>query len=96
MKLSPQKKYLIDLYKDGGWKFSTAIQFVRDFRKRFSELRTQGYDIQSMVCDKRCGVNHTANIHMYRIADVPKKQIYIYDLNSEGVRVPRAVTVNAV
>ena len=70
MNLSPQKQYLVELYQDGEWKCSTAIEFVRDFRKRFSEMRREGFSIDSKPCDGRCGVKHASTIHMYRL-DAP-------------------------
>lgn len=90
--LSPQKKYLLDLYSDGEWKCSTAIQFVRDFRKRFSEMREAGYEIESMRCDGRCGQRHTSAIHMYRITSKPTRTVFDYVLK-DGMRVPVAKEV---
>lgn len=89
MKLSPQKKYLLDLYKDGEWKCSTAIQYVRDFRKRISECNREGFTFLSMKCDRRCGIAHASNVHMYKLEDVPTRTVYDYELVN-GVRVPRA------
>lgn len=71
MKLSPQKKYLLDLYGDGDWHCSTDIHFVRDFRKRISEMNAAGYVFKSIACDGRCRTKHSANIHMYRLESGP-------------------------
>lgn len=76
MKLSPQKKYLIDLYSNGEWKCSTAIQFVRDFRKRISELNIEGYVFDSEKCDGRCGIKHNSNIHMYRLKAMKPRHVF--------------------
>jgi hypothetical protein len=77
MKLSPQKKKLIELYKDGQWRCSVEIAplFIRDYRKRLSELNKEGYVFKSIACDGRCGVRHSANVHMYRLEGQPAKRV---------------------
>jgi len=85
VKLSPQKKYLVELYQDGEWKCSTAIQFVRDFRKRISELNTEGYIFESKKCDGRCGIAHNSNVHMYRIDYSSIARIFLGEKSMEKV-----------
>ncbi len=84
------KERLLDLYADGEWRCSTAIAFMRDFRKRISELREDGYVWDSIRCDGRCDIKHTSTIHMYRLVDKPrvtvKKQV-VEQLPSGGVRI---------
>jgi len=69
--LSPQKKYLVELYQDGEWHCSTAIEYVRDFRKRISELQREGYTFASQKCSGICGVKHSSNVHMYKLLESP-------------------------
>lgn len=92
--ISPQKQKLLELYKDGEWKCSVEITplFIRDYRKRISELNQSGYVFQSMRCDGRCGVNHASNVHMYRLTEKPTVKKWVYELVN-GVRVPREITV---
>ena len=79
-KLSPQKKKIYELFKDGEFHCSTAITFIRDYRKRISEMNRDHYEekgvemFDSMPCDKRCGQNHESNVHMYRLKEKPKQQ----------------------
>lgn len=87
-KLSPQKQYIYSLYKSGNWICSTKIEFVRDHRKRISEMREMGFNFESKKCDGICGVNHTSNIHTYRLIDTPKREVYVYELIN-GIRVPK-------
>jgi hypothetical protein len=84
MNLSPQKQKIYDLYKDGEWKCSTAIHFIRDYRKRISEMQREGFLFNSMACDNRCGVNHGSNIHMYRLIGEPKKVEQVVIQNADG------------
>ena len=94
MNLSPQKQKLYDMYKHGDWVCSTAILFIRDFRKRISEMRDMGYNFQSMRCDGRCGTKHASNVHMYKLDGEPMRTVYKYEL-VDGMRVPRATLVPA-
>jgi len=75
MKLSPQKQRIFELYESGEWVCSTAIFFIRDFRKRISEMNREGFVFQSMKCDGRCGSAHNSNVHMYRLVEKPPKPV---------------------
>lgn len=88
MKLSPQKKYLYNLLKDGGWVCSNEIDpfYVRDYRKRLSEMRGEGFVLESEVC--HCERKHRARVHKYRLVEAPKRPIYEYILEN-GIRIPR-------
>ena len=91
-KLSRQKQAIYNLFQDGEWKCSTAIHFIRDYRKRISEmnranLEEKGVEMfDSMPCDKRCGQNHASNIHMYRLKEKPKQQIVTPITLPDGTR----------
>ena len=88
MKLSPQKQKIHNLYKDGEWHCSSEIQFIRDFRKRISEMNESGYQFDSIACDRRCGIKHNSNIHMYRLIDEPKvKKQVVEQLPNGHVRI---------
>ena len=95
MKLSPQKKKLIDLYQDGEWHCSTAITplFIRDYRKRLSELNREGYTFESMKCDGRCSVNHASNVHMYRLSEKPKQHEFVQVVLEDGTRAVRELVI---
>jgi len=91
MKYSPQKKKIYELFKDGEFHCSTEITFIRDYRKRISEMnRANGEEkgmemFDSMPCDKRCGQNHESNIYMYRLKEKPKQQKVDFILKN-GIR----------
>ena len=95
-KLSPQKRKLLDLFSDRAWHCSNEIVplFIRDYRKRISEMLREGFMIESQVCNGSCGTSHNAGIHMYRLADTPKRPVYEFELVN-GVRVPRLTYVEA-
>lgn len=94
MTLSPQKQKLVELYKDGEWKCSVEITplYIRDYRKRISEMIQEGFIFESQRCDGRCGVNHAANVHMYRLTERPVEKKWVYELVN-GVRVPKQITI---
>jgi hypothetical protein len=95
MKLSPQKQKIIDYLKGGEWKcMASAGFFIKDDRKRISELKEAGYEIDGKPCDKRCGTNHSSGIFMRKLVNSPMRTIYKYALIN-GVRVPQAYQVPA-
>ena len=58
---------ILEWLSDGTWKCSTEIDFMRDARKRISELRQKGYRIEGIPCDGRCGVRHHSRLYMRRL-----------------------------
>jgi hypothetical protein len=87
-KLSPQKQYLYNLLKDGGWVCSNSIDpfYVRDYRKRLSEMLREGFKIESEIC--HCERKHRAGVHKYRLVEAPTRLLWAFDLVN-GIRVPR-------
>lgn len=75
--LSPQKQKLLELFKDAEWHCSNEITplFIRDYRKRLSEMSREGFEFKSMRCDGRCRVNHSSNVHMYCLVGEPQKPV---------------------
>lgn len=73
---------------------ASAGFFIKDDRKRISELNEMGYEIVGQPCDKRCGTNHSSGIFMRKLVNRPKRIVYEYDL-IDGVRVPRPTEVYA-
>lgn len=72
MKLSPQHRKILNYLEGGEWKcITTANLFIKDERKRLSELRDKGYNIVGERCDGRCGVKHSANILMRKWVKTP-------------------------
>ena len=80
MKLSPQKLKLYELFKDRGWHCSVEITplYIRDYRKRLSEMLREGFVFESATCTGVCEIKHNSNIHMYRLADEPKKEEQVF------------------
>lgn len=59
---------ILDYLKDGEWHcMATATFFIKDDRKRISELNKQGFVIEGVPCDGNCGVKHSSNIFMRKL-----------------------------
>ena len=58
---------LLELHKSGEWVCSARIEFMRDQRKRISELNHRGYTFEATPCDGRCGVRHHSRLYMRRL-----------------------------
>jgi len=72
MHLSPSQAKIIDYLNDGEWHcMANPSFFIKDDRKRLSELREKGYGIESKECDGRCGVQHNARLLMRRLVHSP-------------------------
>lgn len=72
MKLSPQHKQILKIHGDFKFHCSTVIEFIRDQRKRISELNLNDFDgvrysFESEKCDGRCGKIHSSNLVMRRL-----------------------------
>lgn len=74
-KLSPQQKILVDLHKTGNWVCSTEIEYMRDHRKRYSELTEKGFVFEAEPCNGVCLKKHASKLFMRRIAQKPTKMI---------------------
>lgn len=44
--------------------------YMKDDRKRISELNRMGYVITGRPCDGRCGINHSSRLFMRRMENV--------------------------
>ena len=73
MRLTPQQKKVIGYLSDGDWHcMANHDFFMKDDRKRISELNNLGYKIEGKPCDGRCGIRHSARLLMRRINKKPK------------------------
>lgn len=87
MKFTPQQKLIVDYLQEGTWKCMASAQFyMKDDRKRISELNAKGYEIEGVPCDKRCGINHSSKVFMRRIAKRPPVTKYREITHSDGTR----------
>ena len=59
------KKWL----SDGQWHCSTELDYMRDARKRMSELVKGGVPIEGISCDGRCGKVHKSKTLKMRRLD---------------------------
>lgn len=50
---------------------ANASFYMKDDRKRISELNQNGYTIIGKICDGRCTVRHSANIFMRKMIQRP-------------------------
>ena len=62
-------KRILEWLKDGEWHCGSELSFMKDDRKRISELiLEQGYNIKGDSCDGRCGIVHKSrNFKMRRL-----------------------------
>lgn len=73
MKLTPSQQKVYDHLKDGKWHcMADGKFFMKDDRKRISELVGMGFDIIGFKCDRRCGVRHSSQILMRKMKGVPE------------------------
>ena len=73
MKLTPSQQKVFDHLKDGRWHcMADSRFFMKDDRKRISELNEMGFNIIGFKCDKRCGVKHSSRILMRKMKGVPE------------------------
>lgn len=74
MKLTPQQKQITDYLAGGDWKcMATPDFFIKDDRKRISELNQKGYTINGKPCDGRCGIKHSSRIYMRQMTNYAKE-----------------------
>ena len=60
---------ILDWLSDKNWHCSIELDFMRDARKRISELLKRGYPIEGMPCNGRCSVVHKSKtLKMRRLA----------------------------
>lgn len=63
-----QQQQILEYLGDGEWHcMTTANFFMKDDRKRISELKDQGHVILSQPCDGRCGVKHNSRLLMRKL-----------------------------
>lgn len=87
-RFSPQQQKIIDYLQDGNWHCMANVDFfMKDDRKRISELNARGYEIEGTTCDGRCKINHSARIFMRRITKRPPRQLIEFKVQSDGTRV---------
>ena len=76
MHLTPQQKKVVEYLADGNWHcLATPSFFMKDDRKRISELNALGYTIEGIKCDGRCGQGHTSPVKMRRMVNKPLRRI---------------------
>lgn len=77
-KLSPQQEKILAIHRDGNWHCSTEYEFIRDHRKRISELnegylKSRGFTLNGKPCDGRCGKNHSSGLYMRKAVRLSEK-----------------------
>lgn len=73
---STHHKQLLELHKNGDWVCSTIIEYMRDHRKRYSELSQKGYTFEAKPCNKQCGTQHSSRLFMRRLESKPALNNY--------------------
>ena len=65
--LSPQERKIMRYLQDHQWHCMANPGFyIKDDRRRITDLNRKGFTIQGEVCDRRCGVQHSSGIFMRR------------------------------
>lgn len=63
-----QQQQILNYLSDGEWHcMANANFFMKDDRKRISELRDMGHVILSKPCDGRCRVKHNSRLLMRKL-----------------------------
>ncbi len=78
---SRQQEEILKLHRGQDWVCATAYAFIRDHRKRISELnngylKERGYKFVGEKCDGRCGKTHSSALFMRKVVrlDAPESQ----------------------
>lgn len=71
MKKNTHHEQLLAIHRDMQWHCSTEYEYMRDHRKRLSELNLgylleKGYQLVAKKCDGRCGKKHNSMVAMRR------------------------------
>lgn len=71
MNITPQQEQILEIHRDMQYHCSTEYEYIRDHRKRISELnqgylRKKGYELHGIPCDGRCGKKHSSTLYMRR------------------------------
>lgn len=94
MNLTPQHKKILEIHSNREWHCSTEIEYIRDQRKRISELNAGGYTFDSRPCDRRCGRIHSSRLYMRRLTDAPIKYETRYvEVEIDGERFMRMTKI---
>jgi hypothetical protein len=90
MKLTPQQKKIVDMLRDGLWHCPTKECFIKDDRKRISELSRMRtfdgkkiYNIEGQPCTLH---PHTSRVYMRRLVGLKPKPVYQYDPTSNTMK----------
>lgn len=78
MRLTPQQEKILEIHRDKQYHCSTEYEFIRDHRKRISELnegylKDKGFKLVGKPCDNRCGKNHSSSLFMRRAERITEK-----------------------
>lgn len=90
MKVTPQQEQILAIHRDQQWHCSTEYEFLRDHRKRISELnegylKEKGFKLVGKRCDGRCGKNHKAPLFMRRAEKVGPSRAEILADNKKAI-----------
>ena len=72
-----QQAQILQLLNDGEKHCVAEIlekMFIVDYRRRFCDLREQGYNLLSEPCGGRCGRKHSSQLHQWTL--LPSKPKY--------------------
>ena len=76
-----QHEQIIEIHSDGRWHCSTEIEFMRDQRKRISELNLESFKktgqplLEAKPCNGSCGKKHNSRLFMRRLIGQNRAEI---------------------
>lgn len=94
MQLTPQQQKIIDHLSDGKFHCMASGFFMKDDRKRISELNDIGFEIVGFKCDRRCGVKHSSRILMRKLKSVPEG--FVVPLNAPPSPVSPELVIDGI
>jgi hypothetical protein len=79
--MTPQQEEIVAIHRDRKWHCSTEYEYIRDHRKRISELnngylKEKGFRLVGKPCDGRCGKTHSSTLYMRRAEPLAPSQTH--------------------
>lgn len=86
MSLTPQHKRILDWLEDGNYHCGVEMTYMIDMRKRVSEMKVLGYEIEG----KRCNLHrHDSGVYMRRwVKEKPKYKLQFDPIKNVMVQIP--------
>src|SRR3990167_6745523 len=77
--MTPQQNQILNMHADSQWHCPTKELYMKDDRKRYSELRRKGYKFESRACE--LGHNHNSRVFMRKLIEEPGLETHHCGMN---------------